>query len=56
MDVDQIILGRPWLFDNDVHIYDHLNMCLFEYKGKKVKLFPSQPKNNVTEKKSATAK
>ena len=56
MDVDQIILGRPWLFDNDVHIYDRSNMCLFEHEGKKVKLLPSQPKNIITEKKSVAVK
>jgi len=48
MDVRQIILRRPWLFDNDVHIHSSSNMCLFEYEGKKVKLLPSQLKNNVT--------
>ena len=56
MDVGQIILGRPWLFDNDVHIYGRLNMWFFEHKGKKVKLLPSQPKNNVVEQKSVAVK
>ena len=56
MDVDQIILRRPWLFDNDVHIYSRSNLCLFEHEGKKVKLLPSQSKNNVTEKKSVAVK
>jgi len=54
--VGQIILGRPWIFNNDVHIYDCSNMCLFEHGGKKVKLLPSQPKNNIAEKKSIAAK
>jgi len=52
----QIILGRPWIFDNNVHIYDYSNMCLFEHRAKKVKLLPSQPNNNVVEKKSVAAK
>jgi len=56
MNVAQIILERPWVFDDNVHIYDRLNMYLFEHEGKKVKLFPSQPKNNVAEKKSVAAK
>ena len=56
MDVGQIILGRPWIFNNDGHIYGHSNMCLFEHEGKKVKLLPSKPKYNITEKKSVAAK
>ena len=56
MDVGQTILRRPWIFDNDVHIYGRSNMCLFEHEGKKVKLLPSQPKNNIAEKNSVTAK
>jgi len=56
MDVGQIILGRAWIFDNDVHIYGHSNMCLFEHKGKKVKLLPSKSMNNVAEKKPVTVK
>jgi len=56
IDVGQIILARPWLFDNDVHIYGRSNMCLFEHEGKKAKLLPSQPRNNVTEKKLVAAK
>jgi len=56
MNVGLIILGRPWLFDNDVHIYGHSNMCLLKHEGKKVKLFPSQPINNVAEKKSIAIK
>jgi len=31
-------------------------MCLFEHEDKKVKLLPSQSKNNVTEKKSVAVK
>jgi len=56
MNVGQIILGRPGLFDNDVHIYGRSNMCLFEHEGKKVKLHPSQLKDNVAEKKSVAVK
>ena len=39
MDMSQIILGRPCLFDKDVTIYDRFNICQFEHKGKKIKLF-----------------
>ena len=31
-------------------------MCRFEHKGKKVKLLPSQPKNNISEKKPVASK
>ncbi|XP_020673915.2 uncharacterized protein LOC110093384 [Dendrobium catenatum] len=44
MNVGQILLGRPWLFDNDVHISGRSNICVFEHDGKKIKLFPSQPR------------
>ena len=40
MDVGQIILGRPWLYDNDVTIHGRSNMCRFEHEGKKIKLTP----------------
>ena len=56
MDVSQIILGRPWIFDNNVHIYGCSNMYLFEHEGKKVKLFLSKAKNNVAEKKPVAVK
>ncbi|PKU75292.1 hypothetical protein MA16_Dca019338 [Dendrobium catenatum] len=49
MDVGQIILGRPWLFDNDVHIYGRSNTCVFEHEGKKIKLLPTQPKSTKEE-------
>ncbi|XP_020703695.1 uncharacterized protein LOC110114960 [Dendrobium catenatum] len=42
MNVGQILLGRRWLFDNDVHIYGRSNICVFEHDGKKIKLLPSQ--------------
>ena len=43
MDVGQIILGRLWLYDNDVTIHDRSNMCRFELEGKKIKLTPYRP-------------
>ncbi|XP_072987259.1 uncharacterized protein [Typha latifolia] len=52
MDVGQIILGRPWLFDKDVHIYGRSNICMFEHEGKKIKILPSQPRGGKMEKKS----
>jgi len=41
MDVGQIILGRPWLYDNDLTIHGRSNMCRFEHEGKKIKLTPT---------------
>ncbi|XP_028550795.1 uncharacterized protein LOC110108656 [Dendrobium catenatum] len=49
MDVGQIILVRPWLFDNDVHIYGRTNTCVFEHNGKKIKLIPSKPRPDKSE-------
>lgn len=46
MDVGHIILGRPWLYDLDVTLYDRSNTCAFEFQGKKIKLVPRQPKDN----------
>jgi len=43
MDVGQIILGRPWLYDNDVTIHGRSNMCQFEHDSKKIKLTPYRP-------------
>ena len=40
MDVDQIILGQQWLYDNDVTIRGRSNMCRFEHEGKEIKLTP----------------
>ena len=38
IDMGQIILGRPWLFDKDATINNRFNMCQFLHKGKKIKL------------------
>jgi len=42
-DVSHIILGRPWLYDRDVIIYERPNSCSFVYEGKKIKLAPLRP-------------
>ena len=51
MDVSHIMLGRLWLFDLDVTIYEHTNQCSFVHNSKKVKLMPNQPKPPTREKK-----
>ena len=56
MDMGHVILGRPWLYDQDVTIYGRSNMCQFEHEGKKIKLFHYQPKNEQAEQKSVAAK
>ena len=44
MEVRSIILGRSWLFDNDVIIYGRTNSYSFTYQGKKIIINPSPPK------------
>ena len=44
MEVESIILGRPWLFDNDVTIYGRTNSCSFTHQSKKITINPSPPK------------
>ena len=48
MDVGSIILGRPWLFDVDVIIYDKSNTCVFLYEEKRYRIQPTEPKNHPT--------
>ena len=36
----QVILGRPWLFDKNVTIYNRSNMCQYEHESKQIKLLP----------------
>lgn len=45
MGVGFVILGRPWLYDLDVMLYGRSNTCVFEFKGKKIKLVPRAPKD-----------
>ena len=56
MNVDHVILGRPWLYDKDVTIYGRSNVCQFEHEGKKIKLLPREPKAEQSEPKPAAAK
>ena len=44
LNVGQVIIGRPWLFDKNVTIYGRSNMCQFEHEGKQIKLLPLRPK------------
>ena len=40
MDIGSIILGRPWLYDNDVRIQGRANECSFMFKNKRIILKP----------------
>ena len=44
LNMGQVILGRPWLFDKNVIIYNRFNMCQFEHESKQIKLLPLRPK------------
>ena len=44
MDVGSIILGRPWLYDLDVTLYERSNSSTFIYKGQKIMINPIEPK------------
>eukprot|EP00268_Persea_americana_P067967 TRINITY_DN9411_c0_g1_i7.p3 TRINITY_DN9411_c0_g1~~TRINITY_DN9411_c0_g1_i7.p3 ORF type:complete len:121 (+),score=11.08 TRINITY_DN9411_c0_g1_i7:1608-1970(+) len=50
MDVGHIILGRPWIYDLDVTNFGRTNICVFNYKDKKVKLHPLPPKDKIGKK------
>ena len=52
MDAGHVILGRSWLFDMDVTLWEKSNTCTFNYKGQRIKLIPSQLKSKQEEKKS----
>jgi len=43
MDVKHIILGRPWLYNQDITIYGRSNSCLFIHDAKKVNIAPLRP-------------
>ena len=40
MDIGSVILGRPWLYDNDVRIQGRTNECSFMFKNKRIILKP----------------
>ena len=44
MDIGSIILGRPWLYDNDVTIQRRTNECSFMFKNKRIILKPYMKK------------
>lgn len=47
INVRHIILRRSWLYDLDVTLYCESNTCVFEFKGKKIKLVPRAPKDEL---------
>ena len=55
MDIGSIILGRPWLYDNDVRIQGRTNECSFMFKNKRITLKPFMKKINPSTLAKATA-
>ena len=54
MDVEHIILGRPWLYDLDVTLHGQSNSYSFVFEGKKIVLNPLKPKSiDMNKKKKA---
>lgn len=51
MKVGHIILGRPWLYDLDTTNFGRSNVCVFNFKWRKVKIHPLPPKDNNDKKK-----
>lgn len=47
MEVGHVILGRPWIYNLDIIIYDWSNSCSFTFKGRKIKFIglPPGPSN-----------
>jgi hypothetical protein len=43
MQADQLLLGRPWLYDRDVQIFGRTNKLAFMYKGERISLLPLTP-------------
>ncbi len=54
MDVGQVILGRPWLYDRDVTLHGRSNSCSFMFQGRKIVLNSLPPREPASTKKSAT--
>jgi len=40
MQACQLLLGRPWLYDHDVQIFERTNKLAFMYKGEQISLLP----------------
>jgi len=43
MQVCQLLLGRPWLYDRDVQIFGRTDKLSFVYKGERISLLPLTP-------------
>ena len=43
MQACSLLLGRPWIYDNDVLHHGRANTYSFSHKGKKIKLLPMTP-------------
>ena len=54
MDIGSIILGRPWLYDNDFRIQGRTNECSFMFKNKRITLKPYMKKIHLSKLAKAT--
>lgn len=48
MEVGNILLGRPWLYDLDVTQRGRANTCTFQFDGKTIRLKPLPPKTHTS--------
>ncbi|XP_043689425.1 uncharacterized protein LOC122640330 [Telopea speciosissima] len=40
MRMTDVLLGRPWLYGNDVALLGRKNLCVFQHKGEEIKWYP----------------
>lgn len=48
MEVGNVLLGRPWLYDLDVTQRGRANTCTFQFDGKTIRLKPLPPKTHTS--------
>ena len=46
MEVESVILGRPWLYDRDATLHGRSNTCTFDHECHRITLHPSQPRSS----------
>ena len=51
MDVGSIILGRPWLYDRDMTLYEKSNSYNFYFEGRKIRINPIKSQTRTTSQK-----
>jgi hypothetical protein len=56
MNIEHVILGRPWIYDMDIIIFYRSNSCSFSFNGRKIQLINLPPRPNDKNKKSKNLK